>query len=296
MKRKLALTVTLLLTAGVCIVPERSITAARAALALCATALLPSLFVFFVLSGLLLRLGLGQLLQKKTAWLFRSLFAVGGSGAGALLLGWVSGYPVGTTCVKTLYQSGQISKTEAERLLAWCNTTGPLFVLGTVGSVLLGDAHAGRMLYACHLAAALTVGLLFRFYKPTHRPRANAEIIFHAEPLGTAIAQSIHAAVKNMLYVCGLTVVFAVVISFLPDAPLLRGALELTNGTAAIAATAMPTARKLRLLSLVLGFGGVSVHLQIAGILSDCDLSAKTCVAGKVLQAVFSYIYVCIIL
>ncbi len=293
MKRKLALMLTLCMLLLLCFYPGRATNAAHEALVLCAGALVPSLLVFFVLSGILMRLGFAQILQNKFAWLFRALFGIGGSGAGALVLGWVSGYPVGTVCVKTLYQNGEISKTEAERLLAFCNTTGPLFVLGTVGGALLLDAHAGRILYLCHIAAALTVGIVFRFYKPADRPRKNIEARFCAYSLSAALTQSIHAAVKNILYVCALTVVFAVIMAYFPDAPLLRAVLELTNGCNAIAAMALPLSSKLRLLSLVLGFGGACVHLQIAGILSDCDLSVKTCLAGKVLQAVFSYIYVC---
>lgn len=293
MKNKLMLILTAACTLGVCTRPAVCIAAARDALRLCADALLPSLFVFFVLSGLLLRLGFAHVLEKPLSPLFRRLFCVGGGGASAVLLGFVSGYPVGTVTVKTLYQSGSISKAEAERLLAFCNNTGPLFVLGTVGSVLLGDARSGAVLYAAHVLASLTVGVLFRFYKRQCSPRPYRTGVFYAESFGAALSGSVQAAVKNILYVCGYTVLFAVVLALLPQSAMLSAVLELTSGCRAVCALALPLHSKLRLLSLVLGFGGICVHLQLAGILADTDLNTKTAVTGKALQAVLSYIYVC---
>lgn len=292
MKNRLALLLTAAVTVGTCICSENCIRAARGALLLCANALVPSLFVFFVLSGLLVRLGLPQVLEKPFSYICRPLFGVNGSGAAAVILGFVSGYPVGTVCIKSLYQSGQLSKTEATRLLAFCNNSGPLFVLGTVGTVMLQSAWAGRVLYLCHVLAAITVGMLFRLYKPGDRPRAYKRAVFHAQPLSAALADSVQAAVKNIFYVCGFTVLFAVLLALLPQSALLGGILEITNGCSAVCSLPLPLADKMRLASLVLGFGGVSVQLQIAGILSDTDLSAKTCLAGKLMQAVLSYMYV----
>lgn len=292
MKNKIALLTVAMTTVGVCVYSENCIRAAKAALMLCANALLPSLFVFFVLSGLLVRLGLPALLEKPFSYVCRHLFGVNGSGAAAVILGFVSGYPVGTVCIKTLYQSGQISKTEAERLLAFCNNSGPLFVLGTVGTVLLKSPQTGRILYLSHLLAAVTVGLLFRLYHRHSAPRAYKKTVFYAQPLTAALSESVRAAVSNILYVCGFTVLFAVVLALLPENALYSGILEIANGCRAVCAMQLSLQQKARLLSLVLGFGGISVHLQIAGILQDTDLSAKTCLIGKTLQAVLSYIYV----
>ncbi len=296
MKHKILLLLTVAFTVCVCLYSSESISAARAALALCADALLPSLFVFFVLSGLLLRLGLAEALAKPFSRLLPKLFCVSGSGASALLLGFISGYPVGAVCVKTLYQRGSIGKAEAERLLAFCNNAGPVFVLGTVGSVLLKNARAGWILYLCHILAALTVGVLYRFYLPHEKPRPYARAVFCAAPFGQALSESMHAAVTNIGYVCGFTVFFAVLLAFLPDKLFLRAVLEMTNGCSSICALSIPPADKTRLLSLVLGFGGASVHLQLAGILSDTDLRMSACVTGKLLQAVLSYLYISVLL
>ena len=56
-----------------------------------------------------------------------------GSGAFALAMGITSGYPVGAKVASDLYKDKLCSKIEAERLIAFTNSSGPLFVIGAIG-------------------------------------------------------------------------------------------------------------------------------------------------------------------
>lgn len=56
-----------------------------------------------------------------------------GSGAFALAMGITSGYPVGAKVASDLYKDNLCSKIEAERLIAFTNSSGPLFVIGAIG-------------------------------------------------------------------------------------------------------------------------------------------------------------------
>ena len=55
------------------------------------------------------------------------------AGAFALAMGITSGYPVGAKVAKDLYNNKLCTKIEAERLLSFTNSSGPLFIIGTVG-------------------------------------------------------------------------------------------------------------------------------------------------------------------
>ena len=44
-----------------------------------------------------------------------------------------------------LYENGQCSRAEAERLLAFCNNSGPAFILGVVGTGVFGSGAAGLL-------------------------------------------------------------------------------------------------------------------------------------------------------
>ena len=62
-----------------------------------------------------------------------------GVGAYALIMGIISGYPVGAKIVTEFRLNGDCSKAEAERLLAFTNNSGPLFIIGTIGVSMFGN-------------------------------------------------------------------------------------------------------------------------------------------------------------
>ena len=86
-------------------------------------------------------------------------------GAFALAMGITSGYPVGAKVASDLYIKNLCTKTEAERLLAFTNSSGPLFIIGAVGTGMFFDSKVGLLLFLTHFLASISVGILFRFYK-----------------------------------------------------------------------------------------------------------------------------------
>ncbi len=62
-----------------------------------------------------------------------------GIGAYAFIMGIISGYPVGAKIVTEFRKNGNCSRAEAERLLAFTNNSGPLFIIGTVGVSMFGN-------------------------------------------------------------------------------------------------------------------------------------------------------------
>ncbi len=102
------------------------------------------------------------------------LFRAGGACSSALALGFVGGYPVGARTAIALYENGQCSKTEAERLLAFCNNSGPAFILG-------GGGHRDLRQQPC--GAAPLSGTYRRF--PVRRPALPLLPARRGTPAGT---------------------------------------------------------------------------------------------------------------
>ena len=146
--------------------------AAADGVALCAQVLIPSLFPFFVVSSLCVQTGLAALAGRAFEKPMRFLFGVPGVCAPAFVLGLVGGYPVGARTAISLYEQGACTKAEAERLLAFCNNSGPAFILGAVGASMLGGTGAGALLYATHVLASVTVGVLFSFVRAGRAQRS----------------------------------------------------------------------------------------------------------------------------
>ena len=113
------------------------------ALALCARSVVPSLFPFLVASSALLALGFGELAAPWLAGLMEPLFRVPGAGSAALVLGLVGGYPIGAKTAADLYRENLVSREEAERLLAFCNNSNPVFLISVLGVGVFGSVRAG---------------------------------------------------------------------------------------------------------------------------------------------------------
>ena len=106
--------------------------AAKNGLNLWATSVVPSLFPFFIGTELLYRTNFVNILGKLFTKFMRPVFNVPGESAIALILGNLSGYPVGAKLACNLLENKQCTKVEAERIISFTNNSGPLFIVGTV--------------------------------------------------------------------------------------------------------------------------------------------------------------------
>ena len=293
----------LIATAGLVAAPAQAIAGAKDGLTLCFNVIVPSLFPFFVLSSLVVDLGLAAYLGRAMEGLMRPLFRVSGSCAAAVALGFIGGYPVGARTALQLYEQGLCSKPEAERLLAFCNNSGPAFILGVVGAGIFGDSRVGLLLYLTHALASLMVGLLFRFYGGWERKRATAS---RPKPIQTvtlpaAFTGAVSRSLQSTLNICAFVVFFAVVLRLLSAygvlaalarllslagleaewaKRLVAGLLELSSGVASLQGGAGLTGR-VSLAAFMLGWAGLSVHCQVLSFLVDSGLSARVYLAGK---------------
>ncbi len=281
------------------IYPEHTIICAKSALDICYEIIIPSLFPFFVCSGLLIYSGLCEQLSKLCRPIMKPLFNIGGSGAAALVLGIISGYPLGAITACQLYESGYLSKTETERLLAFCNNSGPLFILGAVGSAIYSSYKIGIALYISHILAALTVGMIFRFY---HMDKHNAPLYNINQSdysFSEVFSMVLSGSINSILTVCGAVIFFSVVTNILTahlpadslSRALLTGILELTGGTMSISQSTLSLTWKLVLSAFVVGFAGICVHLQVMAVVKKQNLSLIPYVAGKFLHGLLSGLY-----
>ena len=263
--------------------------AAAEALSLCARSVIPALFPFLVVSSLLLSLGLGELLSPMLAGLMEPLFRVDGVGSSALLLGLVGGYPIGAKTAADLYRGGRLSRPEAERLLAFCNNSNPVFLISVLGVGVFGSVRAGVWLWLIHLLSALLTGLLFRNHGGPARRQAGGTAAFQAVSLSAAFVAAVRESLSGMLSVCAFVTFFYVLARPLASlggwlGPVLVGLTELFSLTPLL----RPDRFGFILASAMAGWGGLSVLCQTAAVLDGTGLRLAPCVWGKLLQALLS--------
>ncbi len=296
-------------TLSLILYPDSGSAAAADGLTLCHQVIVPSLFPFFVLSSLVVELGMTRYLGKLLEGVMPPLFRVGGNCAAALALGFVGGYPVGATTAISLYKNGQCSKTEAERLLAFCNNAGPAFILGVVGAGIFSSSRAGLLLYCAHICASLTVGLIFRFYKPQEGATLSSHCpSFQTATFPLALTRSVTGAMQSTINICAFILFFTVTIRMLGESGVMEGIssllslvgvpqpwaerlfiglLEMSSGVSSLQG-ATGGAAPLSMAAFMLGWAGLSVHCQVLAFLGDSGLSMKTYFVGKFLHGLLS--------
>lgn len=303
-KRTVFCTLTVMLTAVMVFSPESSIFYSKQALNICYEIIIPSLFPFFVCSGILVYSGFAESMAKFFRPVMKPLFNVNENGAAAFVLGILSGYPLGAVTVCQLYENAYLSKSEAERLLAFCNNSGPLFILGAVGAAIYQNAKIGIVLYISHIISAILTGVLFRFYRrgsfSAPKSRLNTAEGSNAEIFSRVLANSIN----SILTVCGAIIFFFtlsnLLTKFLPvnaiyDA-VISAVLEFTGGIKKISGLSLPLSFRLAMSSFAVGFAGLCVHIQVMAVTSKYGLSLKPYILGKLLHGFFASLFTLVIL
>lgn len=292
-----------------------------------ANSVVPSLLPFFIATELLCSTNIIKILGDFFNVFMKPLFNVRGEGSFALIMGIISGYPTGAKIACKFRQNNICTKEECERLLSFTNNSGPLFIIGTVGISMFGNSTIGLLLFLTHILSCITVGIIFRFWKfnnVTHLDSpekisnlAKTEKIINFLNLGEIIGTSITNSISTILMIGGFVVLFSVVISILNSSKLLQllailispsleffsipsdfaspfiiGFVELTNGISTISNIHFKQiSLNIVATAFFLGFGGISVMLQVFSIISKTDLSAKPYVIGKLLHGLIAAAY-----
>ena len=303
-KKFVSITCALILFAALIVFPDTAAASALDGLKLCASLIIPSLFPFFVATKLISELGLAQWLGKAFAPLSRRLFNVSGSGGTAFIIGVTAGYPMGAAYIASLCKNGDISKSEAERLLIFCNNSGPSFIIGAAGVGVFKSSVIGLFLYAVHILAAFLGGIMFA--PNSVEKYAEPQTVRSSASFAAAFTDAVKASVTACLSICGFIVAFSVLAGILEKAgafaaaakmlsavfgmellwsnALFCGILELGNGIGAMSGlSASPI--NLALAAFILGWGGISVHMQTAAVLEGSKLKGALHFAGRLISA-----------
>ena len=149
-----------LMTWAILSYPKLSLSYALTGLNVWFQQMIPTLFPFMVLSGMMIRLRLSERFAGFFRPLLYPLFHVNNRCLYCIVMGFLCGFPMGAKITGDMYRMGQITRQEASFLLAFCNNIGPVFFTGFVLSFLPGDIPVWT-----YLAGMYGIPLLFPVQK-----------------------------------------------------------------------------------------------------------------------------------
>ena len=261
----------------------------RASLKNTVSNVLPALFPFMVLSRFLVTLISFEGSHSSDS----KIFGIEKCTWSAVLIGFLSGFPVGGYSVCELYRSGHLGKTSAERALALSHNTGPAFSVSVVGVLLWNDTKFGLSVYISQILAWIIVYTLSSV-KP--RIESDAKFTISSAPnnkmnivhsITSAITSSDLACVNITAYIVFWKIIITLIkICFPMISPVFLGVItsvfEFSEGCDAAALIGGTVGAAFTGFSI--GFGGLSALMQIYGVANELGLSLKSLVIFKVLQ------------
>lgn len=285
--------------------PSRYAGAAADGLKLWALVVLPSLLPFFFLTLLITASGALAPLAKRLTPLTRFLYNAGGACGFIQLMSFISGYPVGARLISELYSLNALDEKTAAKASAFCSTSGPAFVIGSVGAGMLSSPKAGAVIFACHILSAVFTGVIYRKYCD-YQPIAP---LFKNGGMKNPLAECAYSTSVSCLTVGTLICFFYVISTVASDFYLLypleflltllfknpnaakgfcSGLLECTKGALELSRCELGFF-KLPLITFIITFGGISVIAQSLAFLKQAGVKSKFFITAKLIQAVISF-------
>lgn len=252
----------------------------------------PSLFPFFILADLLINYGfvgiLGNLLKKPA----QSLFHLRSVCAFVIIMSLLSGFPSSAKYITKLYHEKIITLKEANHLITFTHFSNPLFILGTIFSLLNNQKICLCILFA-HYGANFILGILLREKK---QETTQSKFEQTKKPFVACFSNSIENTIHTLAYILGTITVFLVLTTVLfkyIDLPILlknilRGFLEITQGIKYISAMDLSIHLKGLIITIFLSFGGLCIHMQVLGIIKDIKIKYSRYFFSRILHAILA--------
>ena len=269
---------------------------------------LPALFPYLFITALITSLSVTNTFANKLSPFTKAVFKTGGMTGFAFFISVLSGYPVGAKTVADLKNKGLITKGEAQKASAFCSTSSPMFLIGSVGNLMFNSKTFGLLLFLTHFLSALLVGFVFSFYK------REKTLDFISKPLNkntdNILYESVYSAVISILIVGGLITIFYLLTEVLIATKILSpiifllekitenkalseslvfGFFECTRALKSLS-TVNFSSLSLPIASAICGFGGLSVIAQSISYLKSAKIKTAPFILSKIISAVFNFI------
>lgn len=272
---------------------------------------LPSLFPFFFITKILGSFEFIISCTNRFNKLTKALFNTPAISCYIFFMSIISGYPMGAKLTSEFYEHGLINKTESQRIMSFCSTSGPLFVIGSVGIGFFANQTFGLFLFCSHILSSILNGLIYRNYGKNKLNNIKIKSINCNNTIKTnslSLEEVMYSTIKSILIVGGYIVIFYTFIQILLDLKILSplisllqnfglnsfeatglasGIIEVTKGIN-ILSKSQNLKTTFIIASSLISFGGFSIFFQSFAFLDKIKLSKKFFLLQKITHSIIN--------
>ncbi len=245
------------------------------------TKLFPVSFLFFILSNLLIEYGFVEMIQYYLSINMSTVYVY--------IISLISGFPSGVVCVSDLYQKGIIEKEDADKMLIFSHFPNPLFLFGTVSSVI------GSFSLTIKLFLSIFISNTLLFFTCHNKKSRYLLEIPHPDNFSMVLGQSIRKSFQLLEIIYGTSLFFYLIAFFILSIGnyssfgyvFIYGIFDLTKGVFATSIISNSIVRSFFILFFI-QFGTISIHMQVKGILANSSLSYFSFFKGRIFGMILS--------
>lgn len=308
------------------LLPSVCFNGAKTGLLLWFETVLPVLFPFFIVTNLMNRFKITDCINLVLSPVVKKAFHVSKNSTFPILLGFLSGFPVGAKACADEVKNKRITKEEGQYLLSFCNNVSPAFLTGFLSLGIL--KKPGFMPLIIVDLSAILCAFTYRFFiyknknyknpdkeTPAKASKEKAEVKsspsfpYFIKAFDDSLISSAELLVKIGGYIIIFSIIQNIILSFalkLTDGfhilklllVLLSGSMEVTSGISIINnyLTSCPPALsflspdtiRTALVLMTASFGGLSAMAQTKSVIMDSGLSMKKYFITRIINAVYA--------
>lgn len=294
--------------------PSVCINSIYTGLSVWAKSVLPSLLPFMFFTKILTDLDFVATITNKLSKITKKLFNAPSISGYIFLMSIISGYPVGAKLISEFYTAGIISQKQANKLTTFCSTSGPLFIIGSVGTAMFLNKTLGYIMFVSHILGSILNGIMYRnLYKDNFECKFDNK---SQTSLDQILPNSMSSSITSVLIVGGYIAVFFLIIDLINKLNILAplnslfafilsplginyniasaitsGIIEISKGCFMMSQLNLSLPLIGTIASFLIGFGGISIIFQSITFLSKCKINYKFYVLQKFTHALISAVF-----
>lgn len=276
--------------------PQDIYTAFTSSLKVCIFNLFPSLFPFLVISNLMTNYGFIDICNYYGKTIMNKIFKVNSSGFYVLFLSLISGSPSNAKYIKQLIDNKLIDSNDAKNLLNFTHYVNPLFIIGGIGLKLLKSQKLGIIILISHYVSGLITGILLR---NNYNPIKYQNVLVSNNSFMNNLTKSIKDTINTLSLIFGIITscfILSTIISNITNvSQVFIGLIEITSGINYIALTNINTFYKTIIITFLISFGGLSIHMQVLSILNKEKIRYLPYFLSRIIHALIASLIVTIL-
>lgn len=265
--------------------------------------ILPTLLPFIILSNLMIRINIAGKISHLLYPVIGRIFRVSPNGCYPILIGFLSGLPMGAKVVADLSSENKIDRDEAHFLLAMCNNASPSFIMSYIAINQLNTPQIRIPLFIIIYGSSILSAIIYKTYQNHQRKKYKSDsyvspvkvrskynsIRFSFDIMDKSIMNGFEVITKIGGYIILFSILAQIINEIGPSSSFYKaiamGLLEITTGINQICKIQMDANIKIVLVTILASFGGFSGLAQTKSVLGESRLSIKTYINIKLLCA-----------